>query len=58
MCRAMAPPKSTATRKKRVVTDEHKAAMAQGRTEGRTVGAYLEALDTHKPKRGRKRTAD
>ena len=47
-----------AQRKKRTVTDEHKAAMAQGRTEGRSVGAYLEALDTHKPKRGRKRTPD
>jgi len=54
----MPPAKSTAARKKRVVTDEHKAAMAQGRTEGRAVGAYLEALETHKPKRGRKRTPD
>jgi hypothetical protein len=53
-------PKVTASpnRKKRVVTDEHKAAMAQGRTEGRAVGAYLEALETHKPKRGRKRTPE
>jgi hypothetical protein len=53
-------PKVTASpnRKKRTVTDEHKAAMAQGRTEGRAVGAYLEALETHKPKRGRKRTPE
>jgi hypothetical protein len=47
-----------AERKKRQVTDEHKAAMAQGRTESRAVAAYLEALETHKPKRGRKRTPD
>ena len=44
--------------KKRTVTDEHKAAMAQGRTESRAIAAYLEALETHKPKRGRKRTPD
>lgn len=54
----MAPPKTPGTRKKRTVTDEHKAAMAQGRTEGRAVGAYLEALERHRPKRGRKRTPD
>jgi hypothetical protein len=37
---------------------EHKAALAQGRNEGRAVRAYLEALEAHKPKRGRKRTPD
>jgi len=47
-----------AERKKRQVTDEHKAAMAQGRTESRAVAAYLEALESHRPKRGRKRTPD
>ncbi|MGH9182370.1 MAG: hypothetical protein ACRDZ9_00845 [Acidimicrobiales bacterium] len=47
-----------AQRKKRVVTDEHKAAMAQGRTQSRVVSSYLEALETHKPKRGRKRTPE
>lgn len=36
---------------------EHKAALAQGRKEGAAVRAYLEALEAHKPKRGRKRTA-
>jgi hypothetical protein len=36
----------------------HKAAMAQGRRESAAVSAYLEALDAHKPKRGRKRTPD
>ena len=44
--------------KKRVVTDEHKAAMAEGRTQSRAIAAYLEALETHKPKRGRKRTSE
>jgi hypothetical protein len=47
-----------ATRRKRTVTDAHKAAMAQGRTESRAVSAYLEALETHRPKRGRKRTPE
>ena len=47
-----------AQRKKRTVTDEHKAAMAEGRTQSRAIAAYLEALETHKPKRGRKRTPD
>jgi hypothetical protein len=40
------------------LTDTHKAALAQGRNEGRAVRAYLEALRGNKPKRGRKRTAD
>ncbi len=38
------------------MTDDHKSALAMGRTEGRAVRAYLEALDTSRPKRGRKRT--
>jgi hypothetical protein len=40
------------------LTDRHKAALAQGRSEGRAVRTYLEALRGNKPKRGRKRTAD
>lgn len=36
----------------------HKEALAAGREQGRAVRAYLEALETHKPKRGRKRTTD
>jgi hypothetical protein len=44
--------------KKRPMSDDHKAALAEGRNHARTVGRYLEALDAHKPKRGRKRTAD
>ncbi len=37
---------------------EHKAALAEGRTQGRAVRVYLEALAANKPKRGRKRTPD
>lgn len=40
------------------MSDEHKAALARGRTEGRIVRDYLEGLRATKPKRGRKRTAD
>ena len=37
---------------------EHKAALEQGRAEGRIVREYLEALRTNKPKRGRRRTPE
>lgn len=47
-----------AAAKKRTVTDEHKAAMAEGRTQSRQVAAYLEGLESNKPKRGRKRTPE
>jgi hypothetical protein len=40
------------------MSDEHKAALAEGRNQGRSVRRYLEALDAHKPKRGRKRTTE
>jgi uncharacterized protein YicC (UPF0701 family) len=40
------------------MTDEHKAALAEGRTQGRAVRNYLDAIEATKPKRGRKRTAD
>jgi hypothetical protein len=43
---------------KNPMTDSHKAALAAGRTEGRAVRDYLEALRANKPKRGRKRTPD
>src|SRR5207302_8031201 len=36
----------------------HKAALAEGREQGRAVRKYLEALEAHKPKRGRKRTQE
>ncbi len=44
--------------RKKAMTDEHKAALAAGRNEGRAVRRYLEALDAHRPKRGRKRTPE
>ncbi len=44
------PPKS--------LTPEHKQAMAEGRKEGQAVKAYLDALEEHRPRRGRRRTAD
>jgi hypothetical protein len=37
---------------------QHKAALVAGREEGRAVRAYLEALESHQPKRGRKRSPD
>lgn len=40
------------------MTDEHKAALAEGRNLSRPVNAYLEALEANRPKRGRKRTPD
>lgn len=36
------------------MTEEHKEALAVGRTEGRFVRVYLEALVLHKPRRGRR----
>ncbi len=40
------------------MTQEHKDALAQGREQGRSVRRYLDALETHRPKRGRKRTPE
>ncbi len=40
------------------VSDAQKQAMAAGRADGRSVKRYLEALEHHRPKRGRKRTPD
>jgi hypothetical protein len=57
----MAPKAATPAKKKRgpaQLSDGHKAAMAQGRRESAAVGAYLEALEAFKPKRGRKRTSE
>ena len=46
------------TASKRIVSDSHKAAMAAGRENARHIKRYLEALETHKPKRGRKVTTE
>jgi len=40
------------------MSQEHKNALAVGREQGRAVRRYLEALEAHRPKRGRKRTPD
>ncbi|MDP8988159.1 MAG: hypothetical protein M3N11_07415 [Actinomycetota bacterium] len=52
----MTPAKAPA--KKRAVSDGQKAAMAEGRAQSRSIAPYLEALEAHKPKRGRKRTTE
>lgn len=45
-------------RKPGPMSEEHKAALAAGRDEGRAVKAYLEGLEAARPKRGRKRSPD
>lgn len=40
------------------MSDEHKTALAIGREQGRAVRAYLDAVEAHRPKRGRKRTEE
>ena len=40
------------------MSSTHKAALAQGRDEGRAVRRYLEAIEHNRPKRGRKRTPE
>jgi hypothetical protein len=40
------------------MSQAHKEALAVGREEGRAVRRYLEALEAHKPKRGRKRSPE
>src|SRR6184192_344807 len=47
-----------ATRKKLTPTDAHKQALAEGREQSRALTAYLEALEAHRPRRGRPRTAE
>jgi hypothetical protein len=42
----------------RSMSDEHKAALAEGREQGRVVRRYLEGLESHRPKRGRRRTTE
>jgi hypothetical protein len=51
-------PRMATKRARTPMSDEHKAALAEGRNQGRSVRRYLEALDAHKPKRGRKRTTE
>ncbi len=44
--------------KRTPMSEEHKAALAKGRAEGKAVRDYLEGLRATKPKRGRKRTSE
>ncbi len=46
------------TKRGRSMSDEHKAALAEGRGQGRAVRRYLEALESQRPKRGRRRTTE
>lgn len=45
-------------RKTTKMTAQHKAALAEGRAQGRAIRDYLEVLEEHRPKRGRKRTPE
>jgi hypothetical protein len=49
-------PKEKTAPSRRSMTAAHKAALAKGREEGLAVRRYLEALESSRPKRGRKRT--
>src|SRR2546421_4860177 len=49
---------TTERRTRSPMSNSHKAALAEGREQGRAVRRYLEALEAHKPKRGRKRTPE
>ena len=55
---AMAATTPAKSRKKTPMSEDHKAALAKGREEGRIVRRYLEALESTKPRRGRKRTPE
>ena len=57
MARNAGAKKSGESPAKKGMSDTHKAALAIGRDEGRAVRRYLEALEAHRPRPGRKRTA-
>ncbi|MGZ4786680.1 MAG: hypothetical protein ACXV5S_13505 [Acidimicrobiales bacterium] len=46
------------TRRRAPMSESHKAALAEGRVQGRAIRSYLEALEVHRPKRGRRRTTE
>ena len=54
----MAKKVAVAKKRQRAMSDEHKAALAEGREQGRVVRRYLEALESSRPKRGRRRTPE
>ena len=47
-----------AAKKKAGMSASHKAALANGRAEGRIIRESLDAVDANRPKRGRKRTPE
>ena len=47
-----------AARKKSGMSASHKAALANGRAEGKIIREYLDAVEANRPKRGRKRTPE
>ena len=49
---------ATKKKRKRIVSDDQKSAMAEGRAQSRAISPYLEALEAYRPKRGRKRTPE
>ncbi|MGH9152514.1 MAG: hypothetical protein ACRD03_08985, partial [Acidimicrobiales bacterium] len=57
MAKKATPAKATAPARTGM-SDRHKAALAEGREQGRAVRRYLEALEHNRPKRGRKRTRE
>lgn len=54
----MSTKKMTSKNKRGDLSVEHKAALAEGRAQGRAIRRYLDAIEANKPKRGRKRTPD
>ncbi len=59
--RRSATKKSSAAKKRARATemsDSHKRALANGRTEGRTIREYLDIVEATKPRRGRRRTPE
>jgi hypothetical protein len=54
----MAKKAVAAKKRQRAMSDQHKAALAEGREQGRVVRRYLEALESHRPRRGRRRTPE
>ncbi len=51
--------KRTAPKKRaRSMSEAHKAALAEGREQGRAVRRYLEALESHRARPGRRRSPD
>lgn len=52
---------ATATRERKSgykMSDQHKEHLALGREQSRVIKSYLNAIDAHQPRRGRKRTPD